>query len=175
MLTSCLSGTSAYIGAAKYISNKEYLTAAASILSTEARHAAWVASAVNQHQPWSGAFDVPLEFSEVYTLAAAFITSCPDSNPSLPVKAFASLTIGDGQPGDKVSVEYNGSENVNGTAYLAFMMGLMQQIVEIDDGMVTLPANLTGTAYVVVTTNSTMATDDNIVAGPSILTYDFQA
>ena len=39
---------SAYISAAQYISNEAYLTALASILSTEARHASWIASAVNK-------------------------------------------------------------------------------------------------------------------------------
>jgi hypothetical protein len=51
-------GTSAYTGAAQYITSKSYLTAAASVLATEARHASWVASAVNKFAGWSGALDV---------------------------------------------------------------------------------------------------------------------
>ena len=51
-------GTSAYAGAAQYIQDKSYLTVAAVILSTEARHASWVASAVNKHDGWSGPLDV---------------------------------------------------------------------------------------------------------------------
>jgi hypothetical protein len=41
-----------------FISSKEYLTAAASVLATEARHASWVAAAVNGNAGWSGALDV---------------------------------------------------------------------------------------------------------------------
>ncbi|KAG9022016.1 hypothetical protein FRB95_000995 [Tulasnella sp. JGI-2019a] len=40
-----------------------YLTAAGSILTTEARHASWVSSAVNEGSLWSGALDVPLDFN----------------------------------------------------------------------------------------------------------------
>ncbi len=54
----CLVGVSAYAGAAQYITNPAYLTAAAVVLSTEARHASWVAAAVNHVQPWSGPLDV---------------------------------------------------------------------------------------------------------------------
>ena len=55
-------GTGAYTGAAKDVKSSVILTAAASILATEARHASWVASAVNEKPPWSGPFEVSLYF-----------------------------------------------------------------------------------------------------------------
>jgi hypothetical protein len=51
-------GVSAYAGAAQLITNKQYLTVAAVILSTEARHASFIGSAVEKGSGWSGAFDV---------------------------------------------------------------------------------------------------------------------
>ncbi|KZP09009.1 hypothetical protein FIBSPDRAFT_873968 [Athelia psychrophila] len=83
----------AYSHAAQYISSNAYLTAAASDLSAEARHASWVASAVDNVAGWSGLFDFALGLDSVYSLAAQFITFCPSSNPTLPVKAFLKLAF----------------------------------------------------------------------------------
>jgi hypothetical protein len=55
-------GVSAYLGAASKITDPEYLTAAAAILTTEARHQAWIASAGSakpKGPPFSGAYDTP--------------------------------------------------------------------------------------------------------------------
>lgn len=81
------SRSTAYLGAAALITNPAYLTAAASILTTESRHQAYI-STVDQSAPWSGAFDTPQSLDNVYSLAAGFITSCPEGNAKLPVKAF---------------------------------------------------------------------------------------
>jgi hypothetical protein len=162
-------GVSAYLGAAQYISSKEYLTAAGSILTTEARHAAWVASAVNKGTPWSGALDVPLDLDQVYSLAAQFITGCPSSNPTLPVKAFPALAVSaNAAPGGEVTLTYKSS---NQTESLVVFTGLTQTPVPISNGKATLPKGLTGTVYVVVSTNGTAVTDDNTVAGPAILLF----
>lgn len=72
--------------------SKTYLTAAGSILTVEARHSSYLRAAQKQ-APFAQAFDTPLSINEVYSLAVQFITSCPASNPPLPVKAFPVLTL----------------------------------------------------------------------------------
>ncbi|KAG8844846.1 hypothetical protein FRB96_002806 [Tulasnella sp. 330] len=164
-------GVSAYLGAAASIANKEYLTAAGSILTTESRHASWVASAVNMGSPWSGALDVPLDFNQVFSLASAFITSCPSTNPALPFKAFPALTVSPatGTPGSEISVTYNGATD---GVFMAFYSGLSTVFMPISGGKVTIPKGLEGTVYAVVSTNGTAVTDDTTVAGPAIFEFD---
>ena len=159
-------------------------------MSTEARHAAWVASAIHLENPWSGAYDVrtdpsfpipsysphtqtALTFNEVYSLASAFIVSCPESNPTLPFKAFPTLTLGDGKPGDYVSVTYANGTDTNGDMYVAFFSGLDKTFVQVTDGQVTIPGDLKGTVYAVATNNATAATDDTTIAGPAILAFPY--
>ncbi|KAF7329638.1 Protein rds1 [Mycena kentingensis (nom. inval.)] len=165
-------GVSAYAGAAQFIQDKSYLTAAAVVLSTEARHAGWVESAVNKHAGWSGALDVPLGLNEVFSLAAPFIKSCPSSNPTLPVKAFPKLTIANAAPGSAAKVTHDATDS-DGELNVAFFTGLSQLIVPLKDGMVTIPDSLKGTVYAVLTTvkEAGQAAEGNIKAGPAVLYY----
>merc|ERR1712000_600303 len=62
-------GVSAYLGAAQAIVDKGYLTAAGSVL---------------KQVPFPKAFDTPLDFNQVFSLAAQFITGFAPGDPALP-------------------------------------------------------------------------------------------
>lgn len=101
---------SAYIGAAALITDPDYLTYAAEVLSVEARHSAWIRGSAQNGDSFPQAFDVALGLNEVYSLAAGFITSCPSTNPALPVKAFPVLTASALEDG-KTTLSYDGDVN----------------------------------------------------------------
>ena len=153
----------AYLGAANKITDPAYVTAAGSILTTEARHQAWMNSAVLKGAAWSGPEDTPLGFSQVYSIAAAFITSCPETNPTLPVKAFPAASIADAyKAGDSVKLTFT---TTGAAEYLVIYSGLTSSVNLINaDSTVVLPSTLQGTAYGVITTatDATKVTDDKI-------------
>ncbi|THH06232.1 hypothetical protein EW145_g4224 [Phellinidium pouzarii] len=189
-------GNAAYLGAAVDLTNDTTaLKAAASILSTEARHASWVYSSVLGSDPWSGAFDTPLDGDLVYTLASSFIVSCPESNPALPFTAFPSLNVsGSGNssfgnsssgnssvnstyapaPGNNVTLSYDNSTAGENAQFLAFLSGLNTTFANISsDKQVAIPNNLQGLVFAVVTTNDTSVSNGSIVAGPATLFFPF--
>jgi hypothetical protein len=111
----------------------------------------------------------------VYTIASAFITSCPDTNAALPVKAFPALTFA-GNPGETVQFTFDDAHNA--TNYAIFYSGLGSEAVALDaNDMATIPSALQGIYYVLISTASSAAdvTNDNIIAGPSIGEFSFGA
>jgi hypothetical protein len=79
-------------GAAAAIVNKQYLTVAGSILTVESRHSSYIRAALKE-SPFPKPFDTPLDFNDVYSLAAQFITGFAPGDPALPFKAFPPITI----------------------------------------------------------------------------------
>lgn len=172
-------GVSAYLGAAANITEPAYLTAAGSILTVEARHSAYLRNALAL-SPFATPFDTPLDFDQVYSLAAPFIVSCPSTNAALPVKAFPTLTlVAGGQPNADITGDYLTFQSAqsllpNTAYYLHFLNGLTTNPVKAyvaANGLVSanIPANIAGQVYVVLSTSATAPSDDNTIAGPAIV------
>lgn len=174
-------GVSAYLGVAASIMDKTYLTAAGSILTVESRHSAYLRAAQDQ-SPFPQAFDAPLDFDEVYTVVAPFITSCPESNGKLPVKAFPALAL-DTMATAKVTTNASISlmlkepimpSGLPCTWYAAWLSVTGPTFVEaMLEGntkfMTTVPMGFHGQSYVMITKENGTVTDDSVVAGPAIV------
>ncbi|CDW98728.1 hypothetical protein [Sporisorium scitamineum] len=173
-------GVSAYLGAAQNVMNKTVLETAGSILVVEGQHQSYlIAQSDEGGNAIPGALSTPLDFKQVYSLAAPFIASCP-SNASLPITAFPTLSLTGGADngsftsGQQVTVSYDAANTTSSSSssnqtYLAVIQGVTgPQFVSLNGSgsQVTLPANLTGgQIYAVVTSSNSSVTDDNTLAG----------
>lgn len=175
-------GVSAYLGAAADIMSKAYLTAAGSILTVEARHSAYLRANLNK-VPFPQPFDAPLTYDEVYSLASSFITSCPASNPTLPVKAFPALSLGTTgtiKTGDTVVLNTPGYE-IKGTegqkvyaAFIAVTGPTFVEAIPVYGGFsVIIPEGFAGQTYAVLTGCNESVSDDTTVAGPALIEVYF--
>ncbi|KAJ9666735.1 hypothetical protein H2201_003139 [Coniosporium apollinis] len=168
-------GLSAYLGAADDIMSKTYLTAAGSILTVEARHSSYIRTSLKQ-TPYPQPFDSPLSINSVYTLAAQFITSCPSSNPALPVKAFPVLAA----PSKDVPIKKGSTVMLSTPGYMlkaendapvygAFITVTGPVIVNatmVEGGYeVILPKGVNGQSYTILTGCVDAVNDDTVAAG----------
>jgi hypothetical protein len=93
-----------------------------------------------------------------------FTTSCPPTNPKLPIHPFPTFNIsGDPIPGRNITISHPIPDKATD---LMFHSGLsIPSVATIDEnGNVTLPQNLSGQVYAFA-----IASDNTTVAGPAVL------
>jgi hypothetical protein len=120
--------------------------------------------------------------NQAFTIASNFITSCPPTNPKLPAKAFAELTLPDpasAWPGSTTPLNFTapGSFDSSTKLYGAFLNGQEALIVPLTDGgkSVSIPDSLRGVVYLLVTTDSGSVDDSKTIAGPALLEFSFNS
>ncbi|KAL5408087.1 hypothetical protein PMIN04_011520 [Paraphaeosphaeria minitans] len=160
-------GVSAYLGAAPLVNSSDVLTAAATIVTVEARHQAFIRSASGA-EPIPAAFDTPLGPRAVFTLVSQFISSCPEGS-NLNIQAFPSIAL---QNPEQAAVGSNlklaDAANPAGAQFCAFVAPGGNQFSPISDGNCVVPQNLSGEVYMMIT-KSQSVTDAEVLAGPSVI------
>ncbi|CAA9958456.1 hypothetical protein CFE70_001991 [Pyrenophora teres f. teres 0-1] len=160
-------GVSAYLGAAPLVNSSDVLSAAASIVTVEARHQAFIRIASGA-EPVPAAFDVALGPRAVFTLAAAFIKSCPTGS-NLNIQAFPAIAL---QNPEKATVGQNlklaDPAQPAGASFCAFVGPGGNQFTPITDGNCMVPQGLMGEVYMMITKSKSIA-DADVLAGPSVI------
>jgi hypothetical protein len=179
--SSPLTIATAYLGAAADIASKDYLTAAGSILTIEARHSSYLRTQLDE-PAFPSSYDTPLDFDQVYSLASQFFVSCPSTPPKLGVTAFprlASTATGPVKSGQTVTLstpnyvltDPNG--NSNGQLYGAFMTPtgpIFVPATAVAGGYsVVIPTGVNGQTYVILTACNEKVNDETTAAGPAII------
>ncbi|KAF2796152.1 hypothetical protein K505DRAFT_238411 [Melanomma pulvis-pyrius CBS 109.77] len=160
-------GVSAYLGAAPLINSSDILSVAASIVTVEARHQAFIRSASGA-EAVPAPFDVALGPKAVFTLAAAFIKSCPEGS-NLNIQPNPSIAL---QNPEKAQIGQNlklvDAANPAGAQFCAFVASGGTQFEPITDGNCVIPQNLAGEVYMLITKSKSVA-DADVLAGPSVI------
>ncbi|CBX92819.1 hypothetical protein IAQ61_005822 [Plenodomus lingam] len=160
-------GISAYLGAAPLVNSSDILSAAASIVTVEARHQAFIRSAAGA-EPVPAAFDTALQPRAVFTLAAAFIKSCPEGS-NLNIQPFPAISL---QNPEQATVgqalKLADPAQPAGASFCAFVAPAGTQFTTITDGSCMVPQGLQGEVYMMIT-KSEAVTDAEVLAGPSVI------
>ncbi|EIW82455.1 hypothetical protein CONPUDRAFT_153326 [Coniophora puteana RWD-64-598 SS2] len=166
-------GVSAYLGAASSISDPALLSAAASIMTVEARHQT-VMNIMNAAAPIPQAFDLALNPSEVLSIAGQFLSGC-----SLDITATPPLSVTTRASQNGTLLEFQSSA-LNGTSstglYCQLIAGGAANTTMQPADSCLVPAGVNGPMLVMLTkdtrdvgSKNRTAANDNIVAGPSMI------
>jgi hypothetical protein len=124
----------------------------------------------------------PLDPNQALTIASNFIASCPPTNPKLPDTTYAPLMLPDPasvRPGSTTPLKFTAPSNLDRASklYGAFMSGQEAIIVPLDDDWksVSIPDDLRGVVYLLVTSVTNSVDASKIIAGPTLLEFPFNS
>ena len=158
-------GISAYLGAAPLINSSSVLGTAATIAKVEELHQTLIRLASGATTIPS-AFDTPLEPRAVFTLAAPFIASCP-AGSNLNIQAFPSIALsgGNSSVSSGQSLVLQNTAQPAGGMFCAFVnSGSTPQFTQLNAGSCSVPMNLAGETYMMITSQQSIA-DADVLAG----------
>jgi Ferritin-like domain len=168
-------GVSAYLGGAAVVTSKDILTAAAAILVSEGLHQGIQRQGLQQPAS-ANIVGTPASPTAIFTLASAFIASCPPTNMELPFKPFPTLTTMQKGP---IAPNATAMFSVGGPVAEPFFMTFVSGIDTISvpgansNGMLTaqIPAKTQGQTYVFVTKGESQGAiqDSQVLFGPAIV------
>ncbi|EEA19413.1 hypothetical protein TMatcc_009546 [Talaromyces marneffei ATCC 18224] len=177
-------GVSAYLGAATAISSKAILNVAAAITVSEGLHQAIQRASILDVVSANIA-GTPLSPNAIFTIASAFISSCPSTNAPLPFKAFPALSVDNVSNaaqtliGNTVAtLTVAGGTAIPSPAFVTFVSGLdiisVPAQVSGSQVSVTIPQQVSGQAFGLITSVSmngtgTIFDDTKVIAGPAIM------
>ncbi|KAK5993457.1 Protein rds1-like protein [Cladobotryum mycophilum] len=169
-------GVSAYLGAAPLLADPAILGTAGSILTIEARHQSSIRIFSGQLAV-PQAFDTPLGPKAVFSLAAPFISSCPDGS-NLKIEAFPALKLADAQASTTINSVLKLQSDAQGATHCAFTSGgvipggtMFTPFSEADGCKI--PEGVAGITYLSLAKSAPLEgnlTDDITVAGPIAIT-----
>lgn len=170
-------GVAAYLGGAAVISSKDILASAGAILVAEGLHQSIQRNSLHQVVSPNIA-GTAVTANSIFTVASAFIESCPPSNPVLPFQSFGSLVPTQANPNsvDTITTFTIGQGvNIPQNFFLTFVSGL--EVVSVagthDGGVVSasIPKIAQGQTYTFVTDSdiSGAFVESAVLAGPAIL------
>jgi len=171
-------GVGAYLGAAHLLTDPSLLTAAGSILTTEARHQTML-NIFNKATAIPSAFDLAFTPASVLAIASPFISGC-----SIPITANPTLTItntGSVGPGTQLSFQSSGiSGDTSSLSCQMSLPGAVDAVVFPIDACV-VPSGINGPVAIYITNSSQPLLNDPvqqcascIVAGPTLTFIDTQ-
>ena len=156
-----------YLGAAPLVNDSDILSAAASIVTVEARHQTFIRVALAA-QPVPAAFDTPLGVRGVFTLAAAFIQSCP-SGSALNITPFPALQVNNNvniTGGTTLTLQdQSQAQSLGSSVFCAFTGPNGTEFAQLSQGQCTVPSGLAGEVYLSLSKDGQSLSDDQVLAG----------
>jgi hypothetical protein len=167
--------TSRYLGAAPLIKSSAILSVAAQIVTVEARHQTFIRTA-SKAQAIPSAFDTPLGIRSVFTLAAAFINSCPQGS-NLAITPFPAITMDANVPAQAITPgqPITLKTAATGATACAFTNGGLpggSMFVPYTNNACIIPQGLAGQTYISLVSSTpadNVLTDAITVAGPTVI------